>query len=494
MEHGRRPSSRRRLRTTLRAAAGRRFWRTSQRRRARPEPTVGLVLSGGGSGAGFQLGALRYLYDHVGITPSVITGTSAGSILAALLAQADDHEGQRSILADIERVGQDLRQSSDLLTPLDWFSELQRLAPALQRVAGMRPPHQEPRTLVLPTLGRARKAAGSVEPATVRLPRWDPSPALDMLGFIWSLTRSGSRLEALLRAARHQRSMFRPGPIFDALLAPELLDPQRLASSRTQLRIAVVSLESGDLRFVTGTGALVDRHNQPLAPPVSVPVPDAIVASCAIPAVFPPVVLGDEHYVDGGMRENAPVEMAVTHLGVDRCYTIISLPKGLSPEPSFADKDMLSIVLRSTAGIMADEVQLNDVARARAAGAVVIAPEVNLLGMLTVDPGLLAIATDYGYLRAAEACEDATAEEQSLTRETVEARRACWALENDLHGPDATGLDPAETSRELSEAKLRLRTLVAQLPAGRLPAGAEQWWRRWEDHPYPITEEPGWLR
>lgn len=41
---------------------------------------VGLVLSGGGARASFQVGALRYLYDEVGITPSVITGTSAGSI------------------------------------------------------------------------------------------------------------------------------------------------------------------------------------------------------------------------------------------------------------------------------------------------------------------------------------------------------------------------------------------------------------------------------
>jgi hypothetical protein len=33
-----------------------------------PQPTEGLVLSGGRSGAYFQLGALRYLYDKVGIT------------------------------------------------------------------------------------------------------------------------------------------------------------------------------------------------------------------------------------------------------------------------------------------------------------------------------------------------------------------------------------------------------------------------------------------
>lgn len=53
---------------------------------------MGLVLSGGGASASFQVGALGYLYDVVGITPTVITGTSAGSILATLLAQAEDHQ------------------------------------------------------------------------------------------------------------------------------------------------------------------------------------------------------------------------------------------------------------------------------------------------------------------------------------------------------------------------------------------------------------------
>jgi len=108
------------------------------------------------------------------LTPTGITGTSAGSILAALLAQADDHQGQRNILAEIDRIGQGLQQSSDMLTPLDWFSELQKLAPALQRVAGPRPPHQEPRTLTLPSLGLrpTRRNHNPFDGPTIRLPRW----------------------------------------------------------------------------------------------------------------------------------------------------------------------------------------------------------------------------------------------------------------------------------------------------------------------------------
>jgi predicted acylesterase/phospholipase RssA len=289
--------------------------------------------------------------------------------------------------------------------------------------------------------------------------------------------------------------MFRPGPIFDVMLNPGVLDPERLAQSRTELRVAVVALESGELRYVTGTGALVDRENRPVWTDSPLSVVDAVLASCAIPGLLPPVRLGEEHYIDGGRRENAPVQIAMTHLGVDRCYAVIALPRGLARESSYADKDMLSIVLRSAAGIMADEILLNDVARARAraAGAVVIAPEVNLVDLLGVDPGLLAISMDYGYVRAAEACEGATADQERLTRDVVEMRRQIWSVENSLFRPDsgANGVR-VEEQPDLAGLKRELRDLVAQVPAGRLPAGATTWWRAWEGHPYEITEPASW--
>jgi NTE family protein len=209
-----------------------------------PQPTEGLVLSGGRSGAYFQLGALRYLYDKVGITPSVITGTSAGSMLAALLAQADDHAGQRRVLADIERVSQGVRQNSDMFTELAWYAELQKLMPAWQKALTAQPRNHDSRTITLPSLGlRSRHKDAEAEAAgrtTISLPRWDRSPVLDTLSMIWTMRRSGTDIDILLRGAPRERSMFRPGPIFDALLNPGVFDPTRLAESRAQLRIAVV--------------------------------------------------------------------------------------------------------------------------------------------------------------------------------------------------------------------------------------------------------------
>ncbi|MDD9204995.1 patatin-like phospholipase family protein, partial [Georgenia sp. 10Sc9-8] len=102
----------------------------------RPEPVVGLVLSGGGARSSFQLGALRYLYDQQRIAPSVITGTSAGSILAGVLAQHGDHAGQRRSLAELERLWPAMESSADLFTELPWSARLRGRAPAWAAALG----------------------------------------------------------------------------------------------------------------------------------------------------------------------------------------------------------------------------------------------------------------------------------------------------------------------------------------------------------------------
>jgi NTE family protein len=48
---------------------------------------------------------------------------------------------------------------------------------------------------------------------------------------------------------------------------------------------------------------------------------EAILASAAIPAVFPPVKIGDHYYMDGGVADNTPISQAV-RLGVDVIYVL----------------------------------------------------------------------------------------------------------------------------------------------------------------------------
>jgi NTE family protein len=56
------------------------------------------------------------------------------------------------------------------------------------------------------------------------------------------------------------------------------------------------------------------------------PAVDAILASCAIPAAFPPVRVGNEYLVDGAIASNTPI-VAALELGATR---IIVLPTGFA--------------------------------------------------------------------------------------------------------------------------------------------------------------------
>jgi NTE family protein len=51
------------------------------------------------------------------------------------------------------------------------------------------------------------------------------------------------------------------------------------------------------------------------------PLADVVLASCAVPGILPPVPIGDEHFIDGGIVNSIPVSRAVT-LGARRIYVL----------------------------------------------------------------------------------------------------------------------------------------------------------------------------
>lgn len=456
--------------------------------------TTGLVLSGAGSKASFQLGALRYLYDVVGIQPSVITGTSAGAILAAALAQHADLEGQRRARRAVERVWLGLRESSDMYTELPWFSTLRTVGPtwmrafrARQRTEGPAPRPLLPAAFTLRRAEPANHARVATEAAEtpdgeasdgeasdgerVGTTAWSPLTVLEWISLLRDLSRTGGDVEEVLRGAGSEQAVYRPGPVVEQLLDPDVFDPERVSTSGVRLRIAVVGLESGELHYVTETGRLVDRQDRPLPDREPVGLVEAIRASCAIPAVFAPVALSGEHYVDGGTRESLPAQVAVEHLGVTDCYAVVATAPGPAREPSFAERNMFSIMMRATTGVMSAEIERNEVDWAQSAGATVIQPELDVHDGMTVEPALLAVAADYGYLRAAQVVTRASAAEQQLGRDLVRLRKEIWELERTLAARPGA---PA-TASDLAERRAELRRVVADLPAEHLPPGAERW-------------------
>ncbi len=51
------------------------------------------------------------------------------------------------------------------------------------------------------------------------------------------------------------------------------------------------------------------------------PVADAVLASCAVPGLLPPVAIGDRHYLDGGLVHSIPVGRAIAR-GATQVYVL----------------------------------------------------------------------------------------------------------------------------------------------------------------------------
>ncbi|GAA2720607.1 patatin-like phospholipase family protein [Cellulomonas aerilata] len=473
-----------------------------------------LVLSGGGSRASFEIGALRYLYDVVGIEPAVIAGTSAGSVLAVVLAQSADAAGQRRSLDDLERIWRGLEASSDLFEETDWFATLRRIAPEWVEVFQRRRRLATTPSWIARPGGRPEEGVDGPADA----PLWAPFRSVEALLALRTLGRTGRDLERVLDSAERSQGVFVPGRITELVQDPAVFDPARVARSGVRLRIAVVGLESGELRYVTEEGRLVDRANRPLPDAEPVALADAVRASSAIPVVFPPVLLSGEHYVDGGVREVLPLEIAARDLRASRCYAVVASAGGSRPEGSFADRNLVAIMYRSYSDIMWDEVLRDEVELARRSSAVtLIQPEVDVHDGLTVEPGLIAIAIDHGWMRAADVVRRSDEAQCRLTRDIVLLRRDLWAAQSAgaaaapvgsaaaasvgsaaagstasaaagaaaaaAGGPTAgstaggRGGDGDGLPADVPALRHRLRELVAAKDDDLLPDGAHRWWQ-----------------
>lgn len=507
----------------------------------------GLVLAGGGSRASFQIGALRHLYDVVGIRPEVITATSAGSVVACTIAQWSDPSDQARAMAQLDQLWMSMQDQSEMFAPRAWFKLLLEKGPEWaklidhersRRTRGLAIPRinlpftraqdgsstvvdpadpvagGEDSRLAAPLSGQA----ATLDLATKEIPvpddgaTWSPSVVLQVLAALSKLTRDGGDIQTILKGADASGSTYRAGPILAKLLDTTWFRSERLAASSVQLRIAMVALESGELRYMTEHGTLVDRRNQPLEGP-SHDVTKGVLASCSIPGVFRPVEINGEHYVDGGVRENTPAEMAIGHLGVTHPYVIACSPLGIARTEDFGAKNMLDLATRSI-DILTDEAGRDEIAYALTAGAKVIGPDIAVHSSMTVDPGLLRINRDYGWMTSAEQYEETGPEVRDQVNEIVRLRMRGWELEKawlhdqmpletfapSLGTPSARQspssqqpLSGPEQILELGEVKRQLAEDSARLPESLRPEGADAWGWTLEEHGHmPHGIEPPW--
>jgi len=435
-----------------------RLWALTHPERDSAEGEIeGLVLSGGGSRASFHIGALRYLYDVCHISPTSIVATSAGAIVGSMLAQSLDAEEQSRALRVLEEGWLAMSDPAELFAEQAWFTKLRahwgEIEAAIPEVLETEPSFVDPQEWdAEDVVWEALHSDPSTQDNDFSL-----SMLWQFLGSLGRIGKVGAGLASTLRGAERAASAYRPGPVVRKLMFESGFSTAAVKSSGVLLRLAIVGLKSGDLFYMREDGVIVDVDDHEV-PGSCYDLSLGIWASCAIPGVFRPVKLGEELYVDGGVRENVPVEMAVTKLGVTKPYVIACSPPGVAIG-DIEPRDLVSIMMRSFS-ILLDEVIQDEVSWARHAGATVIQPAISVHGPMDVDTGLLRINRDYGWMRAAE---EVTGVESGSCDPIVRARM-------DLRLACGTGDVGA-----IGRARGALRTLLSSTDPALLPPGSEGW-------------------
>ncbi|TMR13448.1 patatin-like phospholipase family protein [Nonomuraea turkmeniaca] len=130
-----------------------------------------------------------------------------------------------------------------------------------------------------------------------------------------------ARLSTLARTGTHLHPM---GPLRDVL--GETVRVSRIEDLTVPFQCVAASVERAAARWFT-----------------SGPLVEAVLASCAVPGLLPPVVIGGEHFYDGGLVHSIPVGRAV-QLGAKRVYVLHvgRIERPLSPPRRFWEVGMVA--------------------------------------------------------------------------------------------------------------------------------------------------------
>jgi NTE family protein len=135
----------------------------------------------------------------------------------------------------------------------------------------------------------------------------DPATAAERLTALWqadSLRLAFSetllgRVGSLLRSGTHLHSL---EPLKKLLISE--IPGDQFADLALPFQCVAASIEAASARWFS-----------------SGPVVPAVLASCAVPGLLPPVAVDGEHYFDGGLVDSIPVGRAVA-LGADTVYVL----------------------------------------------------------------------------------------------------------------------------------------------------------------------------
>ena len=460
-------------------------------------PTA-FVLAGGGTKGSFEVGVLQYLIGVERIVPDIVTATSAGAIAAAVLAQARTLDEFAQRVDEIEGDVLAMTSPARVFGQQQWLDALDgtRLGREIQQeiTEGTRPPFPLGSAMTLP--GNGLVPAASCD----RQARRDARRARRrrQRHLLRLLAGAGLRLPRVRRRLRTSGSaILNLEPLAQALHEGangiSAVDPALIRRPGLQLRLAVTALRAGVLRYVTEDGTIVESDARTPAPGDSsgpVDLVDGAIASASVPMLFPPHAMADDDYVDGGVIEIIPVRAAV-ELGATRIIAVVAVPLVLPrDERDYAAAPAGYIGLRAMAMIGIADRQLANLRTPLPEGATLttVDPVVDVVGLFEVQPGLLRINKDYGWLRAAdvmaEGCPDLLADVAAATHVLTEARCEAWRLEELLWAGTRDKAAAAGTLSLVREQKARIRDIVEQRKqlGFPVPDGCAAWWSDYEVH------------
>lgn len=289
-----------------------------------PSGQAAMVLSGGGAYGAFAVGVMKVLFagrspstHYHALNPAIFSGTSVGSFNAAVMAGSPDESSLNGAL-----------RLEDI-----WLNQVAEkpghCGNGIFRLRGDPEEYVDPECLRLPVMTAARLAEDSLCVSSYLLSR--------TANFLVSSQPWRDRLVQLVNIG----SFVDVAP-YRNLLRQVINEDDIRQSSRRLIIIAT--------NWITGNAVHFD--NSAFHDDLGI---RAIMASSAIPAVFPPVTIGSDSFVDGGVVENTPLKPAIDE-GATELHVVLLDPKQtdvrLNAEPSTAEaalrsySQMLAVIVK----------------------------------------------------------------------------------------------------------------------------------------------------
>jgi predicted acylesterase/phospholipase RssA len=257
-----------------------------------------LVLSGGGAYGAFGIGVMKVLYagaspatNYEPFAAGIFSGTSIGAFNAAAMVDQPHEDGLDRVYG-LERVW------------LELIAERPgKCGNGIFRLRGNPVDYLDMNCLSQPATVASRLVSDGLRIGGYLLSR--------TANFVASSSEWSNRLLGLVNAS----SFVDDSPYFSLL--HQLLDENQIRQSPRLLQVITTNWITGETKCFTNSDFHDDRGAS------------IIRASTALPGFFPPVVIGQDLFVDGGVVENTPLSSAIKG-GATELHVIY-----LDPQPRF---------------------------------------------------------------------------------------------------------------------------------------------------------------